>query len=368
MTRNEMLIRKLARDRILSEPEFKELIESYTEDELIYARSLARDTLENIYGRKIYIRGLIELTSYCKKDCLYCGIRSGNRNAKRYRLTEEEVLSCCEKGYDLGFRTFVIQGGEDPYFTDQVLVKMVSEIRRKYPDCAITLSLGERGRDSYQKLYDAGANRYLLRHETANEMHFRKLHPEGEELSERMKHLWALKEIGYQVGTGFMVGSPHQNSLSLAEDMSFLHKLQPEMVGIGPFVPHDESIFKENPSGSVDLTLFMLSLIRLMLPEAMIPATTSLGTVDTCGREKGILSGANVVMPNLSPIEVREKYMLYNDKAYTGSEAAESLTLLRESMKEIGYEVVVGRGDHKSRINEIELNFDSEKEEGIRNV
>lgn len=349
MTRNEMLIRKLARERILTVEEFREIIESYTEGELLYARSLARDTLEESYGNRVFIRGLVELTNYCMRDCLYCGIRSGNRKAERYRLTEEEVLSCCQKGYELGFRTFVIQGGEDPYFTDPILVRMIAQIRKKYPDSAITLSLGERTRESYQKLYDAGANRYLLRHETANEAHFRKLHPEGDELSDRISHLWELKEIGYQVGTGFMVGSPHQSSQCLAEDMCFLHKLQPEMVGIGPFVSHKESVFTNSPSGSVDLTLFMLSLIRIMLPDALIPATTSLGTVDVKGREKGILSGANVVMPNLSPMNVREKYKLYDNKAYTGSEAAESLNLLRGSMEKIGYKVVVERGDHNSR-------------------
>jgi len=305
MTRNEMLIRKLAGERVLKESEFRELIESYTEEELQYARSLAGDLLEESYGKKIYIRGLIELTSYCKRNCYYCGIRSGNRNAERYRLTEEEVLSCCRTGYELGFRTFVLQGGEDPYFTDELLVKMIGRIRNTYPDCAITLSLGERSRESYQKLYDAGANRYLLRHETAEEEHFRKLHPEGEELALRTAHLYALKEIGYQVGTGFMVGSPHQSSHSLAKDMCLIHELQPEMVGIGPFIPHKESTFREFPSGSVKLTLFMLSLIRIMLPEALIPATTSLGTVDAKGRENGILSGANVVMPNLSPMNVR---------------------------------------------------------------
>jgi len=353
MTRNEMLIRKLARDHVLTEEEFRELIESYTEEELYYARSLARDTLEESYGNRIFIRGLIELTNYCKRDCFYCGIRCGNQKADRYRLTEEDVLSCCHKGHKLGFRTFVIQGGEDPYFTDQVLVSMIAKIRKAYPDSAITLSLGERTKESYQQLYDAGASRYLLRHETADEAHFRKLHPEGDELSERISHLWELKEIGYQVGTGFMVGSPYQNSQCLAKDMCFLHELQPEMVGIGPFVPHKESVFRDSPSGSVDLTLFMLSLIRIILPDALIPATTSLGTVDENGREKGVLSGANVVMPNLSPMNVREKYMLYDDKAYTGSEAAESLDLLKESMKKIGYEVVVDRGDHNSRKTDI---------------
>lgn len=368
MTRNEMLIRKLAREHVLKESEFRELIESHTEEELQFVRSLAGDLLEEAYGKRIYIRGLIELTSYCRRDCFYCGIRNGNRNAQRYRLTEEEVLSCCRTGYELGFRTFVLQGGEDPYFTDERLVKMIGRIRQSYPDCAITLSLGERSRDSYRKLYHAGANRYLLRHETAEKEHFRKLHPEGNELAARTAHLYRLKEIGYQVGTGFMVGSPHQTSRSLAKDMVLIHDLQPEMVGIGPFIPHKDSIFSDCSSGSVPLTLFMLALIRIMLPEALIPATTSLGTVDAAGREQGILSGANVVMPNLSPLSVRKKYMLYDNKAYTGSEAAESLHLLKESMETIGFQVVVDRGDHLSRISEDAADTPLRKKEGSSNV
>lgn len=349
MTRNEMLLRKLEGNRVLEEAEFLELLETYSDAELEYARSLARNIMEETYGRRIYIRGLIELTSYCRRDCLYCGIRRGNTEAERYRLTEEEVLSCCRKGYELGFRTFVIQGGEDPYFTDQVLERMIREIRETYPDCAITLSLGERSRESYEKLHAAGADRYLLRHETADEAHFAKLHPAGEVLEERIRHLLVLKEIGYQVGTGFMVGSPYQTSRSLARDMCLIHALQPEMVGIGPFIPHRKSVFRDHSTGKVELTLFLLSLLRIMLPDALIPATTSLGTVEKEGREKGILSGANVVMPNLSPMEVREKYMLYNNKAYTGSEASESLHLLKKSMKNIGFDVVVHRGDHISR-------------------
>ncbi|WP_312654190.1 [FeFe] hydrogenase H-cluster radical SAM maturase HydE [Proteiniclasticum sp.] len=346
MTRNEMLIRKLSRDRILSLDEFTSLIDTFTSEELSFAQSLARDKREKIYGNKVYIRGLIELSSYCACDCLYCGIRRGNPNAKRYRLNMDEVLECCEKGHQLGFRTFVIQGGEDAFYDDEKLVELISIIKRRYPDCAVTLSLGERPEKSFRRLYEAGADRYLLRHETADEEHYRRLHPKGEELSRRMESLRQLKDIGFQVGTGFMVGSPYQDSLCLAKDMVFLSEFKPEMVGIGPFVPHHESVFRDYKSGSVDLTLFMLSLIRLMLPYALIPATTSLGTVDGEGREKGICSGANVVMPNLSPLAVRKKYMLYDNKAYTGTEAAESLSLLQASMERIGFEVVADRGDH----------------------
>lgn len=345
MSRILKLLQKLEQNRMLSKEEFMEIIGNFDQDDLAYARERAMETRKEIYGNAIFIRGLIELSSYCACDCLYCGIRRGNTNAKRYRLTKEEVLECCKKGYDLGFRTYVVQGGEDPYFTDEILVDMIHDIKKAFPDCALTLSLGERSHESYKKLFDAGADRYLLRHETANPEHYRKLHPEGEELSVRLAHIYDLKKIGYAVGTGFMVGSPFQTPECLAMDMLLLKELNPEMVGIGPFVPHHESEFRDYPSGSVDLTLMMLSIIRLMLPESLIPATTSLGTVDGQGREKGMLSGANVVMPNLSPKDVRSKYLLYDNKAFTGSEAAESLGMLRSSMLEIGYQVVVDRGD-----------------------
>lgn len=346
---NKELIQKLSDFGILNDKEFTILFKTFTPEDLEYATSMARTIRENNYGKSIYIRGLIELTNYCVCDCLYCGIRSGNKKADRYRLMHEDVLACCEKGYELGFRTFVIQGGEDPWYTDEVLVPIISEIRKKYPDCAITLSLGERSETSYRNLFNAGANRYLLRHETGDEAHYRKLHPRGHELTDRLTHLKLLKEIGFHIGTGFMVGSPGQTAEFLAKDMKILHTLQPEMVGIGPFVPHCESVFKDEPSGKVDLTLFLLALIRIMLPYALIPATTSLGTVDGKGREKGILAGANVIMPNLSPTLVRKKYLLYDNKAFTGSEASESLDNLKKDMSEIGYHVVVDRGDFTTK-------------------
>ena len=344
MNNLERLI-KIENDQILSEADLKILLDAFTEKDLSYAMKRARKVRERVFGNKVYIRGLIELTSYCVCDCLYCGIRRENKNAERYRLTKDEVLSCCRTGYELGFRTFVIQGGEDPYYTDEVMTEIVSSIRRAYPDCAITLSLGERSKESYKKLYEAGADRYLLRHETADEEHYGKLHPKGEHLRVRIKHLWDLKEIGYQVGTGFMVGSPFQNSSTLVKDLLFLKDLNPEMVGIGPFVPHHESVFKDFEHGSLDLTVMLLSIIRLMMPDALIQSTTSLGTIHPRGREFGMEAGANVVMPNLSPTDVRKKYLLYDNKAFTGCEAAESLSLLEKSMDSIGFQVVVHRGD-----------------------
>ncbi|WP_330548603.1 [FeFe] hydrogenase H-cluster radical SAM maturase HydE [Bacilliculturomica massiliensis] len=303
-----------------------------------------------IYGNKVYIRGLIEFTNYCRNNCYYCGIRRGNGRASRYRLTEEEILACCRSGYELGFRTFVLQGGEDPYHTDDRVVKLVAAIRAEFPDCAITLSIGEKSRESYQRFYDAGADRYLLRHETADDAHYRRLHPPELSLENRRRCLWDLKEIGYQVGCGFMVGSPWQTVGCLARDLIFIGELEPHMVGIGPFIPHRDTPFAQCEGGTAEMTLFLLGVCRLMLPEVLLPATTALGTALADGREQGIKAGANVVMPNLSPGNVRKKYLLYDNKICTGDEAAESLQSLREHMAGIGYEVAVDRGDHKKYI------------------
>ena len=297
------------------------------------------------YGNKIYIRGLIEFTNICKNDCFYCGIRKSNQNACRYRLTKEDILECCQIGYSLGFRTFVLQGGEDGYFTDEKMMDMISSIKSAYPDCAITLSIGEKSYDSYKAFFEAGADRYLLRHETYAAGHYGKLHPHTLSAQNRQQCLWNLKDIGYQVGTGFMVGSPYQTTENLAEDMLFLKTLNPQMVGIGPFIPHHDTPFKSFPQGSLELTLFMLALIRLMLPKVLLPSTTALGTIAPDGREQGILAGANVVMPNLSPKSVRKNYLLYDNKICTDSEAAEGIEQLKTQLRTIGYEISVSRGD-----------------------
>ena len=339
------LIDKLKETKHLTKEEWVALIEGRTPELAQYLFAQARDVREQVYGKSIYIRGLIEFTNYCKNDCLYCGIRRSNTNACRYRLDMDEILECCEKGYELGFRTFVLQGGEDAYFTDNQLEQTVKAIRGQYPDCAITLSVGERSYESYKRLFDAGADRYLLRHETYNTEHYAKLHPAELSAKSRQQCLKNLKEIGYQVGCGFMVGSPYQTAEHLAEDMMFLAELMPHMVGIGPFIPHKDTPFANEPSGTLELTLYMLGLTRLLLPEVLLPATTALGTIASNGRELGIMAGANVVMPNLSPSMVREKYLLYNDKAYTGLEAAECVQELQGRMQRIGYEVVVSRGD-----------------------
>jgi len=310
-----------------------------------YLFEKAQKVSTSIFGKKVYVRGLIEFTNYCKNNCFYCGIRSGNKNVDRYRLTKEDILSCCKNGYDLGMRTFVLQGGEDNYYTDEIMVDIISSIRKNYEDCAITLSLGERTKETYQKYFDAGANRFLLRHETINSEHYQKLHPESLNIQNRVQCLYNLKEIGFQVGTGFMVGSPYQKIENIVEDILFIKKFSPQMIGLGPFIPHKDTIFKDEASGSVDLTLVILALVRLMNPNALIPATTALGTVDKMGREKGILAGANVLMPNLSPVRVREKYLLYDNKICTGEEAAECKYCLENRIKKIGYELVVDRGD-----------------------
>ena len=341
------LIDKLRDTRALTREEWVQVIEGRDEDAARYLFETARAIRHAVYDRDVYIRGLIEISNYCKNDCYYCGIRRSNRLADRYRLTAEEILACADTGYALGFRTFVLQGGEDAYYTDALLGELLREIKRRYPDCAITLSLGERGEESFRCLFEAGADRYLLRHETASPVHYASLHPPELRLDNRKECLYALKRIGYQVGSGFMVGSPGQTAENLAEDMLFLKELSPQMVGIGPFIPHHDTPFAHCPAGTVELTLFLLGLLRLMLPHALLPATTALGTLSPQGRELGILAGANVVMPNLSPAASRKKYMLYDNKLCTGDEAAESLNSLKKRMKSIGYNVVVDRGDYK---------------------
>lgn len=297
------------------------------------------------YGNKVYVRGLIEFTNYCKNNCYYCGIRRDNRHVERYRLTQEEILACCRQGYDLGYRTFVLQGGEDPYFTDEKMETIIRAIKKEYSDCALTLSVGEKSRESYKRWKEAGADRYLLREETAAESLYRSLHPREMSLKNRKRCLYDLKELGYQVGAGFMVGTPGQTFSHLAEDLIFLQELNPAMVGIGPFIPHHETIYKQEKAGSVELTLFLLSVIRIMLPKTLLPATTALGTTDPRGREKGLAVGANVVMPNLSPVKNRKQYELYDDKICTGEEAAMCAGCLSRRVESVGYQLVGERGD-----------------------
>lgn len=347
MSRIIELIDKLEREHILPKNELVEIISGHTPetDEYLFAKS--RAVREKIYGKDVYMRGLIEFTNYCKNDCLYCGIRRSAKGADRYRLTEEQILDCCETGYGLGFRTFVLQGGEDGFYTDEKIVSIVSRIKEKFPDCAVTLSIGEKSRESYEKFHKAGADRYLLRHETANSEHYGKLHPKELSLENRMRCLADLKELGFQTGCGFMVGSPYQTAENLAEDLLYIYDLKPHMVGIGPFVPHHDTPFAEEKQGSLETTLLLLGMIRLILPNVLLPATTALGTIHPKGREMGILAGANVVMPNLSPKDVRKKYLLYDNKICTGDEAAECIACLGRRMESVGYKLVSARGDHK---------------------
>ena len=341
----ENLLDKLARDHILSRDEYLTLI--LNRDEVReYAYRLAREERYKYYGNDVYIRGLIEFSNHCKNNCLYCGIRASNNKAERYRLNKDEILLCAEIGYKLGFRTFVLQGGEDMYYTDSLLVDIIKSIKEKYNDCAITLSLGERSKESYRLLKEAGADRYLLRHETCNESHYEKLHPSNMSYQNRIKCINDLKELGYQVGVGFMVESPYQTEEMLADELIFLKKINPEMVGIGPFISHKDTPFKDEKSGGSELTTFLLSLIRLTLPGVLLPATTALGTIDPLGREKGILAGANVLMPNLSPAGVRKKYLLYDNKICTGDEAASCVLCLKRRVSKTGCQIVTDRGDY----------------------
>ena len=343
------LIDRLDRGEGLTKADFQQLLEGSDEasDALLREKAVAKRRA--VYGNSVFVRGLIEISSYCKNDCLYCGIRRSNANAERYRLTAEQILSCADEGYALGFRTFVLQGGEDAYFTDERLVPLIRELKRRYPDCAVTLSLGERGKESFQRLHDAGADRYLLRHETADAAHYAALHPPELRFERRMQCLRELREIGYAVGAGFMVGSPGQTTAHLAKDLAFIQEFQPDMCGIGPFIPHKDTPFAGEPAGSAEDACRLLSVIRLIKPNILLPATTALGTVHPQGREMGVSAGANVVMPNLSPLQVRKKYALYDNKLCTGEESARCRDCLQTRMKAVGYEVVVDRGDAVQR-------------------
>lgn len=340
---------KLIADHELSKEEYVALIRQAENPET--TRLLAEEAVrlrKLYYGNKVYTRGLIEFTNYCKNDCYYCGIRKGNHKAERYRLTKEEILDCCEQGHELGFRTFVLQGGEDAYYTKERMTEIIRSIKDRYPDCAITLSIGEKSYEAYQAFRKAGADRYLLRHETADDAHYRTLHPAGMSLAVRKQCLYDLKELGYQVGAGFMVGSPGQTAEHLARDLIFLKELNPHMVGIGPFIPHHDTIYAKEKEGSVELTLFLLSVIRILLPKVLLPATTALGTLDPQGREKGLAVGANVVMPNVSPLKNRKQYELYDHKICTGEEAAECRECLARRVESVGYRLVNERGDAAS--------------------
>ncbi|MBQ7550931.1 MAG: [Bacteroidales bacterium] len=342
------IIEKIQQTQNITREELEQILTTDNEAIIEALRQSARSVANAIYGNKIYIRGLIEISNYCKNDCLYCGLRRSNPFAVRYRLTDEQIYACCEEGYQLGFRTFVMQGGEDGWFDDKRMCRIVSTVRNRYPDCAITLSLGERSHESYQALYDAGANRYLLRHETASPEHYAKLHPTEMSWQHRMECLCDLKEIGYQVGCGFMVGSPYQTFDTLYADLQFIRKFRPQMVGIGPFISAHDTPFAGQPNGKVSYTLRLLAIIRLLQPPVLLPATTALGTLHPQGRELGIQYGANVLMPNLSPTEHRKDYAIYDGKICTGEESAQCKVCTEQRIRKIGYEMVVDRGDYKA--------------------
>jgi len=344
---NRALIEKLEKERALSEAEYLQLLSTFDKEDADLLAAKARGARERVYGNRVFFRGLIEISNICKNDCYYCGIRASNKACERYRLTEEQILSCCREGYQLGFRTFVLQGGEDGYYTDERLCALLRQIKGEFPECAVTLSLGERSRESYARLKAAGADRYLLRHETIDADHYGLLHPAGMSHKRRLECLRDLRECGYQVGCGFMVGSPGQSKEMLARELKFFEEFKHDMCGIGPFIPHKDTPFGEKSAGDVELTTLLLSCLRLIHPTVLLPATTALASLGKDGRERGLLAGANVVMPNLSPPEVRHKYALYNNKKSSGSESAEQLTKLQTLIQSVGMTLFIGRGDRK---------------------
>lgn len=339
----KQLIATLAQTHTLQNAE--QLLAGYTPQNAALLAERARACRDAVYGKQVFLRGLIEVSNHCKNNCYYCGIRSSNRNATRYRLSDADILACCESGYAAGLRTFVLQGGEDAFFTDERLCRLLAQIKARYPDCAVTLSLGERSRESYARLFAAGADRYLLRHETADAAHYASLHPPQNILQTRLQALQNLKEIGYQVGCGFMVGSPGQTNRHLAQDLQLLQTFRPHMVGIGPFIAHKDTPFANEKAGSVEMTLYLLSIVRLLLPAVLLPATTALSTLDD-GHLRGLAAGANVIMPNLTPPAQRANYTLYNNKRISGTDAAQGIALLQKQLQAAGYTVAAGRGDH----------------------
>ncbi|MBS6042592.1 [FeFe] hydrogenase H-cluster radical SAM maturase HydE [Clostridium baratii] len=345
------IINKLYKEHEASKEELLYLLDNITDKDQEYLVEKANEIRMQSYGNKVYMRGLIEFTNYCKRDCMYCGIRKSNKNADRYRLAFDEIIHCADIGDKLGYKTYVLQGGEDAYFTDERMIEIIKEIKKRHPNNAITLSLGERSYESYKKLYEAGADRYLLRHETASKHLYDKLHP-GASFEERIQCLRNLKEIGYQTGAGFMIGLPGQTNEDLVNDLLFVKEFKPEMCGIGPFIPQKDTPLGEETGGTLEKTVIMLAIIRLLLPDVLLPASTALGSVDPLGREKGIKAGGNVVMPNLSPTEVRDKYALYDGKICTGDEAAECRMCIEGRMRRFGYEVEVNRGDNVKWLKE----------------
>lgn len=346
---NRDLIKKLRENTELSRDEYKQLLISMTKEDEEFLYKNAREVREEYYGKDVYVRGLIEFTNYCRRDCLYCGIRASNKECDRYRLSHEQILECAKAGYELGFRTFVMQGGEDMTFSDEDMCSIISDLKERYPDCAITLSIGERERESYERYFAAGADRFLLRHESITPEHYARLHTGSQTIETRVRCLKDLKDIGYQTGCGIMIGSPFQNVDHLVNDLVFMKEFKPHMIGMGPFIPHAQTPFKDKPAGKLEDTLHMLGIVRLMLPYVLLPATTALGTIVPTGRELGLLAGANVVMPNLSPTGVRAKYTLYDGKICTGDEAAECVDCLKRRIESTGYRLVVARGDCAAR-------------------
>ena len=361
------IIDKLHKENNLSKDELYMLVSSIDDENMEYLISKADETRRKFYDNKVYMRGLIEFTNYCKMDCLYCGIRKSNKNVERYRLTFDEIMECADIGDRLGYKTYVLQGGEDPYFTDERMVEIIKGIKNRYPKNAITLSLGERSYESYKKMYDAGADRYLLRHETATKSLYDSLHP-GTSIESRRECLYNLKKIGFQAGAGFMVGLPNQTDMDLVNDLMFVKEFEPAMCGIGPFIPQKDTPLGDEEGGTLEKTILMLSIVRLLLPEVLLPATTALGTIDPTGREKGIKAGGNVVMPNLSPTSVREKYALYDGKICTGDEAAECRMCIERRMKKFGYDVEVNRGDNVKWADKLNMPVENLKKTKSENI
>jgi biotin synthase len=308
--------------------------------------SCADHTRELHVGNDVHLRGIIEFSNYCVKNCLYCGLRRDNVALERYRMTPEEIMEAAAAGVEAGLKTIVLQSGEDPDFSADVLARLIGSLKDEH-DIAVTMSVGDRNRDEYALMREAGADRYLLKHETADPELFSRLRP-GTTLDGRIRRLMWLKELGFQVGSGGMIGLPWQTVDTIADDILLLRRLDVEMAGFGPFIPHGGTPLAGCAGGSVDMTLKTLAVARVMLPFTHFPATTALGSIDPEGRQRALKCGANVVMPNITPVRYKRLYEIYPNKICVSEEGPiQCLPCITGIIRQSGRSVATDHGHGK---------------------
>lgn len=305
----------------------KEILEFLLERDSEPLFSLAQEKTQAVFGRRVFLRGIIEFSNYCQRDCLYCGLRQSNYSLARYRMRKEEIILLSQELIRKGIRTIVLQSGDDFFYSWRDIVRIIEGIKSILPTVALTLSLGERPFSDYREFRQAGADRYLLKHETHNWRLYRFFHP-SQTLKQRIKTLDYLRQLGFQVGCGNIVGLPYQSREDLADDILFMQEFQPDMVGIGPFLPANNTPLAEFSPGSGELTFKVLALVRLCLPFVYLPATTALESLmPGVGQRQALEIAANVIMPSFTPLEYERLYSIYNNKAKISLEKAEATVI-----------------------------------------